>query len=147
MQDNTRISLSGNRLIWTDWRNGKWTYSSSYNADIYLYDLETGKEYNVTYDSRKDQESGDVYGDYVVWTDLRHGYHDMTGWYVNSEIYLRRVRGGIWPQWRLTNTPERNEYWPQIYKNYIIWYASYPNQDYRFDKHVYLYDFSELVGE
>lgn len=56
------LAIHGDRIVWTDWRNG--------NYDIYMYDLSTHKETQITTDE-SDQVNPVIYGDRIVWQDYR----------------------------------------------------------------------------
>jgi beta propeller repeat protein len=55
-------------ITWEDSRNG--------NLDVYLYDLKSGQEIQVT-DHPADQYLSDVYGRWIVYTDERSGDMDI----------------------------------------------------------------------
>jgi len=60
--------VDGDRIVWGDERNG--------NADVYLYDLATDTEHQITTDSVH-QWRPHISGDRIVWTDDRHGTFDI----------------------------------------------------------------------
>jgi beta propeller repeat protein len=68
--------ISGNIVVWTDYRNGNW--------DIYGKDLSSGVEFPICTEVH-DQSSVDISGDIVVWQDNRtgawriYGYDLITG--------------------------------------------------------------------
>jgi len=140
-QDFPRVD--GDYIVWTDFRNGWWDPGGYwYNSDVYLYRISTGEEIGLTIDSTADQEIADVHGDFVAWTDLRHGGRDQIGQYLNSEIYLYRISTG--QRWRITNTDDYNERAPQIFDNSMIWYGSDIGAKW-YDAQVYYYDFTHLL--
>jgi len=140
-QDYPRVD--SDHVIWMDFRNGWYEPEGSwYNSDIYLYTISTDKEVPLTLDSTADQEFGDVHGDFVAWTDLRHGGRDRVGQYMNSEVYLYRISTG--QRWRITESEDTNEYAPKLHGTAMIYY-SVPVGGSRYDKHVYYYDFSHLL--
>ncbi|MCH8218140.1 MAG: hypothetical protein IH892_15385, partial [Planctomycetes bacterium] len=55
-------------VVWQDDRFGHW--------DIYLYNLNTGREFRLTEDPA-DQTLPDIDGDLVVWQDNRLGSWDI----------------------------------------------------------------------
>ena len=66
-------AISGDRIVWADYRNG--------NYDIYLYDLLTDTESQITTDSAN-QYGPAIYGDLIAWSDYRNA---------NSAIYLYNI--------------------------------------------------------
>lgn len=101
---NSRIQISpsvdGERIVWADQRNGNW--------DIYLYDLTTGQERQVTSDLH-DQLDPAISGDRIVWTDLRNG---------NADIYLYDLNTG---QERRITTDARDQRTSAISAHRIVW--------------------------
>jgi TolB protein len=76
--DQGHPSISGDRIVWQDDRNGNW--------DIYLYDLGTGVERPIC-TAPGDQVLPSISGDRIVWQDDRNGS--------NSEVYLFDLTTGI----------------------------------------------------
>jgi len=72
-QIDPRVSVSADGhvlIVWEDHRNG--------NADIYGYDLTTGKGF-VVCDQAAAQVGPRISGDWVVWSDHRNGTWDIYG--------------------------------------------------------------------
>lgn len=67
--DQINPALSGNRVLWQDYRNGKW--------DIYLRDLSDNSTRNLTAGKLADQINPGVDGDHAVWQDLSAGNWDI----------------------------------------------------------------------
>jgi len=76
--DQTHPAISGPVIIWTDYRNG--------NTDIYLFDLETGSEVQVTNDL-DNQYLNDVSGNHAVFTTYLSGD-------ANEEIFSYDIASG-----------------------------------------------------
>ncbi|RJQ44220.1 MAG: hypothetical protein C4534_06575, partial [Gaiellales bacterium] len=76
MGDQYYPVVAGNRVFWSDYRNGNW--------DIYMYDIATGSETRLT-NSSYDQSWVDVEGDLVTWKETRSGVED---------IYFGRISTG-----------------------------------------------------
>jgi len=63
-------SIDGTRIVWEDWRSGR------ENPNIYLYDITTGQEKQITtYPSKK--YSPVIDGARIVWFDDRNGAWDI----------------------------------------------------------------------
>ncbi|MDD1669522.1 MAG: hypothetical protein LUO97_06940 [Methanomicrobiales archaeon] len=62
------ISLDGHRITWADTRNDY--------AEVYVLDLDTGAQTNVTTDNRNHFTPA-ISGDRVVWVDFRNGNRDI----------------------------------------------------------------------
>jgi beta propeller repeat protein len=59
--DQYSPAVSGNRIVWQDYRNGKW--------DIYMLDLSTGAETNLTSGNPDNATSPSISGNFVAWKD------------------------------------------------------------------------------
>ena len=57
--------ISGDRIVWEDWRNGG-------SVDIYMYDLKTKQE-AVIASYQNSQFNPEIWGDKIVWVDWRRG--------------------------------------------------------------------------
>lgn len=114
-----------NKVVWTDRRGGR------SNTDIYLWDLSTNQERQVTTNTAF-QSFPDIYEDTVVYADWRNG-----GWR-NTDIYM----------YDLTTSQERpltlnptNQTLPTIWRDKVVW------QDKRRGNwDIYLYDLSTRRG-
>ncbi|AKB53466.1 PKD domain-containing protein [Methanosarcina barkeri] len=111
-------AIYGNRIVWTDKRNG--------SCNIYMYDLSTKKETQISnYESGyEDTGNSAVYGDKIVWT---HGYEEY--W----QIYMYDLSTSRETQ----ITTNGRAYNPAIYGNKIVWLDDRDN-DYKYD--IYMYD-------
>lgn len=90
------------------WKNKVVTNINGNTFDIFVYDIDTDTETQITNDGFV-QEYPDIYGDKIVWQDKRNG---------NYDIYMYNL---------LTNTETRittdsfDQTRPKIYGNYIAW--------------------------
>jgi beta propeller repeat protein len=63
--------IDGNRVVWTDLRNGSGSYWGGYeNADVYLHDFDKKELFRIT-DGAWIQARPDISGDRIVWQDHR----------------------------------------------------------------------------
>lgn len=72
-KDQYNPVISGNWVVYTDNRDG--------NAEIYLFDLTTREELNLTNDPSS-QVLNDVEGDFVVYTDYQSGNAEIWAYYL-----------------------------------------------------------------
>jgi len=100
--------IRGNTVVWTDWRNGDPDDGTRGNADIYAYDLSTGRETAICTDSAK-QTMPRVSGDIVVWVDLRND---------NADIYAHDMSTGR--EFPIT-TALREQWRPVIGDTFVAW--------------------------
>jgi beta propeller repeat protein len=111
--------LYGEILVWKDLRNHQGTVKNfpfDYNSDIYMYNLTTGIEKQITKND-KCQFSPELYGDKVVWLDYRSGVaqvylYDITN---DQEIKISKI--------------ENNCTGCKIFKNTIIWNTKINNSN------------------
>ncbi|HII80393.1 MAG TPA: cell surface protein, partial [Methanosarcina sp.] len=68
------------RIVWQDNRNGNW--------DIYMYNLSTSTETQIT-TNQSNQWNPAIYGDRIVWGDDRNS-NESSDFYMdsNSDIYM-----------------------------------------------------------
>jgi hypothetical protein len=100
--DHWAARVKGRRVAWMDSRNDP--QHGAYdprNTDIYAKDLVTGEEWAACTDVAR-QESPDVEGDIVVWTDFRNSDNPYpTTVATHTDIYAANVHTG--QEWRLTD--------------------------------------------
>lgn len=70
MDDENRgtLSIDGSKIVWADSRNG--------NSDVYLYDLSTGRERQITRDPSP-QFNPVISGNNIIWVDKRNGKDEI----------------------------------------------------------------------
>ena len=156
--EQTGSSISGNRIVWSDTRNG--------NSDIFLYDISTHTESQITFDTSW-QYGPAISGDQIVWVDDRRGYADIYLYNISTHTerritsdtswhYQPAISGDLiaWSDYRngnydiylydlLTDTESQittdsaDQYWPAIYGDLIAW-SDYRNAN----SAIYLYNIS-----
>jgi beta propeller repeat protein len=124
-------AIWGTRIVWMDWRNKG---PSDANSDIYMYDIATGEETQLTTNVAW-QGVPDIWGDRVVWSDTRDGM---------QAIYLLDLSTG---QERRVFAAPRVQSSPAIEGDRIVWQA---NDGIDYD--IYMYDlgtssFTQLTDE
>jgi beta propeller repeat protein len=100
-------AIYGNRIVWQYQRNG--------NNDIYMYDLSTKKETQIT-SSPDSQASPAIYGNRIVWQD--DGGED-DGW-VSHGIYMYDISTNQ----KMKISAGGLAHQPAIYGNRIVWQYS-----------------------
>jgi len=104
--DVTRPGISGDRIVWEDSRNCDYEHINNY--DIYMYDLGTGNETQVTTDTAT-QTFPAISGNRIVWQDERNG---------NLDIYMYDIDTGEETQ-ITTDTASQSR--PAISGSRIVW--------------------------
>lgn len=99
----TSPAIHGDIMVFTD----KKPEPSTNN--IYMYNFGTGVLTRLTDDTDGDQQFPDVYGDFVVWEDMRSG---------NWDIYMYHIPTGTETQ--LTDDPAAQRA-PAIYDKRVVW--------------------------
>jgi beta propeller repeat protein len=150
----TRITKSGkalrpkiydNRIVWMDGRNGGSLEGNNHpvgNWDIYMYDLSTSKEYQITTNNSM-QMDPDIYKDKIVWHDERNMGDNP---YEHVQIYLYNLSTSV-------KTPVNYGEGacfvlssPRIYGDKIVWMAETVGTNYN----IYIYDLSsstlDMIG-
>lgn len=98
------------KIVWQDSRNGGsgdyWNPSG--NWDIYMYDINTDEETQITTNGSR-QINPAIYGDKIVWQDFRNG---------NQDIYMYDISTST--ETRITNN-SFDQIEPDIYKDRIVW--------------------------
>ena len=115
------------RIVWADNRNGggRDEYGKpDGNWDIYMYDLSTSTETQIT-SSNSTQWKPSIYGNRIVWEDKRNG---------NSDVYMYDLSTST--ETRIT-TGESNQNDPAISGNRIVW-----SDDRNEGLDIYMYDLS-----
>src|SRR5665647_136723 len=121
--------IYGDKIVWQDNRNGgslDESWEPTGNWDIYMYDLSTHKEIQITTNG-SNQIHPDIYGDKIVWEDNRNG---------NRNIYMYDLSASN--ETRIT-TNASEHYHPTIYGNTIAFERKI---DEMFHKDIYIYDLS-----
>jgi beta propeller repeat protein len=86
--NKTRITTSGSaeypeiygdNIVWQDNRSGNW--------DIYMYNISTKKEIQIT-TNKSAQTDPVVYGDKIVWLDMRNGENTDEFLYGGQDVYM-----------------------------------------------------------
>jgi len=108
-------AIYDNKIVWQDKRNGNW--------NIYMYDLSTKKETQIT-TNKFDQINPDIYGNKVVWQDERKG---------NWDIYMYDLSTKKETQITSSKSMQVD---PEIYGNKIVWVD---NED---GLNIHMYDLS-----
>jgi beta propeller repeat protein len=125
------LDIYGDRIVWADDRNeeGQVDNLSLYsnhdeNWDIYMYDLSTSMETQIT-SNNSTQSNPSIYENRIVWQDLRNG---------NWDIYMYDLSTSM--ETRIT-TNESNQTLPAIYDDKIVW-----QDDRNGNLNVYMYNLS-----
>lgn len=109
-------SISGSRIVWQDNRNGNW--------DIYLFDLNTKIERQITNDPASQTEPS-ISGNIIVWTDERNG---------NKDVYMMDLATNVT---RPIASNTFNEYSPAVSARRVVWVGDLSLERWQ----VYSYDF------
>jgi beta propeller repeat protein len=117
-------SIYNGRIVWRDSRNGNW--------DIYMYDLSTQREAQITNDS-SDQVQPSIYGDRIVWEDHR-----------NEEPNIYMYDLSTHKETQITSSGSAGN--PTIYEDKIVWQDNHEKSDengnYITYSDIYLYNLS-----
>jgi beta propeller repeat protein len=96
--------IYNNIIVWMDNRNN----NDPNNWDIYMYDLLTKKETQITTDP-KFQGNPDIYGDIIAWNDSRNGCCNIYAWDIKRQQEIRITQH------------ISNQQHVSVYKNRIVW--------------------------
>jgi len=113
------------RIVWTDMRNSNLTSDDwmQWNVDIYMYDLTSGKETQITTDG-SNQLLPAIYGDSIVWEDYRNHAEaadispmvEELQW--NSDIYMYNISS---QEEKQITASEFSQEYPAIYEETVVW--------------------------
>lgn len=116
-------AIYGDKIVWTDYRNSGESSDlyMNINSDIYMYDLSTSTETQIT-SNESNQFTPEIYGNRIVWVDKRNG---------NSDIYMYDLSTFKETQITLNNL---DQYGPTIDGGRIAWMDSRNSSD------IYMYN-------
>jgi FOG: PKD repeat len=150
----TRITTSGKalypkihdyRIVWMDGRNGGSLDENSHpvgNWDIYMYDVSTSKEYQIT-TNNSTQMIPDIYKDKIVWHDERNMGENP---YEHVQIYMYNLSTSVESPVNYGEGAYFVQSSPRIYGNKIVWMAESVGTNYN----IYVYDLStstlDMIG-
>lgn len=120
----SRVAVSGDKMVWEDTRNS----TTAGNSDIYMLDLSTNTETQITTDSN-DQVDPDISGNRIVWTDTRYGGYTVFMYDLTTSTELQ-----IAP----SSTGTRNP--PAIDDHLIVWEQVTTEQGNIANSDIYVYD-------
>ena len=142
----TRITTSGkayspkiydNKIVWMDGRNGGSLDGNNQpvgNWDIYMYDLSTSKEYQIT-TNNSTQVDPDIYKDRIVWRDERYMGDNP---YEHVQIYMYNLSTSVETPVDYGELVHFVQAPPRIYGDRIVWMAESIGTNYN----IYVYDLS-----
>ncbi|MHC1753918.1 MAG: PGF-pre-PGF domain-containing protein [Methanosarcina sp.] len=105
-------AIYGDKIVYSDDRNGGSLDEDDWpvgNWDIYMYDLSTSRETQITTDQSVQAYSA-IYDNRIVWEDYRNG---------NSDIYMYNLSTSLETQ---ITTNEFEQYDPDTYGNRVVWW-------------------------
>ena len=90
-----QVHVEGDKVVWSDMRNGKGDCWDPKSGDIYMHDLKTHKTVAIS-THKAQQEWPDVWGDWVVWQDWRNAKVTNPGLGPSdkSDIYAKHLPSG-----------------------------------------------------
>jgi beta propeller repeat protein len=119
--------INGNRIVWQDNRKQD-------NWDIFMYNISTGKEIQIT-TNESNQTSPDIFGDRIVWQDDRNIVGDSFG---HPLLYMYNVSTSVETPLDYGEGFYYVESPPRIYGDRIVWMAEGVGTNYN----IYMYDLS-----
>ena len=112
-ENETRIELQdaqwspdiyGNKIVWLDYN------FPHVNGDVFLYDIITANQTQITFDDLIHQYNPRIYGNRIVWVDQKiNGVEDI--WLYDLETGQEK---------RITKDPSSQQR-PEIFENRIVW--------------------------
>ncbi len=118
--DATCLDIYGDIIVWEDYRN-------DYSGDIFMYDIGSGEEIDITNDTTG-QNCPRVHDNYIVWYQNDGSYYPS-----NYNIYLYNTAENTTTK---ITTDSDDQCEPDVYGNRIVWQD---DRDGLFDN-IYLYD-------
>jgi len=116
-------AIYGDRIVWADYRN---TAVDDQNWDIYMYNLSTQEETQIT-TNESGQSNPAIYGNSIIWQDNRNG---------NYDIYMYDLSTSKETQ---ITTNESDQMNPEIYGDKIVWIDERNGNE---NTDIYMYDLS-----
>ncbi len=106
------VDIWENTVVWKDYRND----IGDSNRDIYAYDLSEKRELQITSEPHNQFQPA-IYGDTVVWVDMRDG---------TPAIYGKNLSSG--EEFRLYESENPQRY-PDIWDDSVVWVETVNNTD------------------
>jgi beta propeller repeat protein len=135
-EPQAKPKIYGDKIIWDDYRNylpfpgcnpeTEPRGCKVANVDVYMYELSTGQETQLTTSTRS-QENSDIFEEMVVWEEMNFVRHKV-------DVWLLDLSTG---QETRINSDESSGQFPRIDSNRVVW-TDYRDSD--FD--VFMYDLS-----
>jgi len=133
-----------NKIVYTDHRNS-WTY-----GDIFLYNLTTGQESQVTTSIPPEGQQLmigglDIYGDKIVWS--RQAWDLVNRVYINrGDVFMYDLSTGIETQITFSGSSDTGNGIPSIYGDRIVWVnAKWDEESQLWTYKLHLYEISSAT--
>jgi beta propeller repeat protein len=120
VSEHTVPAIYEDKIVWHNSRNGV--------SDIYMYNLSTSTEYQIT--SNREALYPAIYADRIVWTDYRNG---------NSNICMYNLSTS--KETQITDS-ELSQLNPSIYGDNIVWEGDIGGRRYSLNPDIYMYNIS-----
>lgn len=120
VSEHTVPAIYEDKIVWHNSRNGV--------SDIYMYNLSTSIEYQITYNKVALYPA--IYADRIVWTEYQNG---------NSNIYMYNLSTSKEIQITDSELPQLD---PSIYGDNIVWAGDRGGQRYSLHPDIYMYNIS-----
>jgi beta propeller repeat protein len=85
--------IYGNKIVWQDNRGVSPNADGDYYYDLYVYDLSTKKETQITH--RGDVSHPTIYGNRIVWQSGFYGYYDVYMYDLSTKKQTQITKGGF----------------------------------------------------
>jgi len=119
------LSINEDKIVWTDSRNSPWHPEIILNPDIYMYDLSTEQETQITKQDTR-EFAKDIYGNIIVYNK---NTLNVTGYIENDQLMIHDLSTGEDKVIISSRT-----WYENIYGNKIVW-VSY--EDEKLTLHIY----------